>query len=147
MLFTHYSLVIHPTNVKTAIDIIYCAYLQYCNTSGTRLRQFQDYIRNYYSNPANIETCRRQANTNWESPVDIINDIDYLQNFDGVSTLSIFYKALIHSQLFEVPLRRQSHHLYTLSEFADLPKHTNSFVCFHDEGKFEFNTSFFKKFY
>ena len=75
-----------------------------------------------------------EATNNLENDLDIEKDVKYLENFNGFNTLTVYSKALIHSQLFEAPLHRQMHHLYTLSEFSKLPKHTNSFVCFHDEG-------------
>ncbi len=75
-----------------------------------------------------------EANVNLEDGIDIQEDVKYLMDFNGVNTLTTYNKALIHSQLFETPLNRQMSHLYTLNEFSKLPKHTNSFVCFHDEG-------------
>ena len=80
------------------------------------------------------DTISLEATVNLENDLDIIEDVKYLENCQGVNTLTVYSKALIHSQLFEAPLHRQMHHLYTLSEFSKLPKHTNSFVCFHDEG-------------
>ena len=69
-----------------------------------------------------------------EDQTDIECDVNLLTEFQGVITMKTFSKALIHSQLFEVPLKRHKHQLYTLAEFAALSKHTNPFLCFHDEG-------------
>ena len=69
-----------------------------------------------------------------ENAIDIENDIVFLNKSHEQETVVTFNSALIHSQLFEVPLMQKCHHLFTLSEFSKLPKHTNSFVCFHDEG-------------
>ncbi len=76
----------------------------------------------------------RQASINLEDATDIESDVMFLTEFHGVISMKTFSKALINSQLFEVPLKRHKHQLHTLAEFAALSKHNNPFVCFHDEG-------------
>jgi len=70
----------------------------------------------------------------FEDLIDIQKDISELSKHHGIQSITTYTSALVHSQLFEVPEQKGKHHLYTLNEFSELPKHTNSFVCFHDEG-------------
>ncbi len=76
----------------------------------------------------------QKAEECYEALIDVQMDIIELSKQHGVQSLNTYSSALVHSQLFEVPELRGKHHLYTLKEFSELPKHTNSFVCFHDEG-------------
>ena len=115
-------------------DLIYCSFLHYCESHNRRLRHFISFINEYTDTDGKRNIIRVQATENLEDPIDIDNDIQELAHFNGVLALNTFSSALIHSQLFEVPLKRQNYHLPTLSEFAAMSKHTNSFVCFHDEG-------------
>ena len=101
---------------------------------GQRLRRFDDFVKDSINNADKRTTISLKAQRLWEDPVDINSDVKILTNFTGVMSLTTYRKALIHSQLFEAPFGRRNYHLYTLAEFASLRKHTNSFVCFHDEG-------------
>jgi hypothetical protein len=117
------------------IDIYYVKYLHYLQTSGRRLRKFNDFIMDSMNTDAKrTAVINTQTRRHLEDPIDIENDVQLLQNFAGVKTLTTYSQALIHSQLFKAPLRKGKYHLYSMREFADLRKHTNSFVCFHDEG-------------
>ena len=77
----------------------------------------------------------KEATDSLEAIIDVQMDITELSLPNGIQTIKTYTCALMHSQLFEVSLLRGKHHLYTLDEFSKLPKRTNSFVCFHDDGQ------------
>jgi len=101
---------------------------------GYKIKKFFRLYRDTFNNTSKKHAISREATVNLENEIDIIQDVQLLSDFHGFNTITTYSKALIHSQLFEAPLNRQRPHLYTMSEFSKLPKHTNSFVCFHDEG-------------
>ena len=73
-----------------------------------------------------------------EDPVDIDSDISILKTTKGLEVLCTYHSALIYSQLYNVTILRKAAILYTLSEIAQLPRHPNSFVCFHDQGNLSY---------
>ena len=64
---------------------------------------------------------------------DIDKDINTLSNGTIISALSIYYAAIIHSQLFEIKLNRHQHHqLLTLFEITSFKNYSKSFVSYYD---------------
>jgi len=102
------------------------------------MRQFR-LLRDFIKNELRTEFSRQSicdSASEFEDPVDIDSDILTLQSDNGIKAINTYYSALIYSQLYNVTLLRKSAILYTLSEIAQLPRHPNSFVCFHDHGKY-----------
>ena len=127
------------------IDIIYCRYLNYCTTSARQLRIFQNFIQNELSSEETCQNIYDYAST-IEDPVDVVNDIEQLKLGLGIPVLHTYHSALIYSQLFNVTTTRHSAILYTLSEFSQLKRHNNSFVCYHDQGNIFISTSLYPLF-
>ena len=78
-----------------------------------------------------------------QEKTDIDKDINTLSNGTIISALSIYYTAIIHSQLFEIKLNRHQHHqLLTLFEITSLKNYSKSFVSYHDrlESKIRFHS-------
>ena len=101
------------------------------------MRQYR-LLRDFIKNEVRTELSRQSiydSASDFEDPVDIDSDIYTLQSDNGIKVLHTYHSALIYSQLYNVTMLRQAAILYTLSEFAQLPRHPNSFVCFHDQGK------------
>jgi hypothetical protein len=93
-------------------------------------------MRNHLQNDQNCTHLNGITTNAGEDPIDIVNDIRELKNARGISVINITIKALIFSQLFEVPLKRGVPFIYTLAELTTFLKNrTHSFVCFKDEGK------------
>ena len=96
---------------------------------------FSLFMRNHLQNEQNCTHLNGITTNAGEDPIDITTDIRELKNSRGISVINITIKALIFSQLFEVPLKRGVPFLYTLAELTTLKNRTHSFVCFKDEGK------------
>ena len=107
--------------------------MNYCKSSQRRLRRFEDFIHNELQDVNARQNIYDEA-TNTEDEVDVQNDILQLQSKTGLEVIDIYKSALIYSQLYKVYVFRSKTHLYSLSEIAELPRHNNSFVCYHDEG-------------
>ena len=133
LLFNHFLLTFYYFFTHD-LDIVYCKYLLYRQTSGIRFRRFYDFITDTMINESKRLAIEQEAANNFEALIDIQSDITELSKTNGIQTIKTYTCALIHSQLFEVPLLRAKHHLYSLDEFSKLPKSNNSFVSFHDEG-------------
>ena len=123
------------SRTDSLLDNIYCRYLGYMKSKSTKLRLFKDYVVKCLENDGTKLGITREAEINLEAIEDIEKDLSTLSKLSSYLSVKIYYSALIHSQLFEVPLRRGNHHLYTLNELTSLSKRTYSFMCYHDEGK------------
>ena len=123
------------SRTDSVLDNIYCRYLGYMSSKSSKLRLFKDYAKYCLDNETTKQIIAREAEDNLEAVVDIENDISILYKLGSIMSVKGFYSALIHSQLFEVPLRRGNHHLYTLNQYSELKKRTYSFVSYQDEGK------------
>ncbi len=115
--------------------------MNYCTTAARQLRIFQNFIQNELSSEETCQNIYDFAST-IEDPVDVVNDIEQLKLGLGIPVLHTYHSALIYSQLFNVTTSRQSSILYSLSEFSQLKRHNNSFVCYHDQGNILILTSF-----
>ena len=62
--------------------------------------------------------------------------ISTLKKNKGLEVLGTYHSALIYSQLFNITTSRKTATLYTLSEISQFSRYTNSFVCYHDQGKY-----------
>ena len=69
-----------------------------------------------------------------ESQDDIDADIMILLHKSSPTALSVNYKALVFSQLFEVKLRNGTQQLSSLAELTKLKNYKQSFVSYHDKG-------------
>ena len=116
------------------LDLIYITYLSYCNRRHHNQQCFSTFIRNHLQIEHNCTQFNTISTNAGEDPIDILNDILELKTTTGIFEINITYKALIFSQLFEVPLKRGVPFLYTLAELTVLKNRTHSFVCFRDEG-------------
>ena len=123
------------SRTDSVLDNIYCRYLGYMTSKSSKLRLFNDYAKYCLDNETTKQIIAREAENNLEAVVDIEDDISILYKLGSIMSVKGFYSALIHSQLFEVPLRRGNHHLYTLNQYSELKKRTYSFVSYQDEGK------------
>ena len=123
------------SRTDSLLDNIYCRYLGYMKSKSTKLRLFKDYVVKCLENDDTKLGITREAEFNLEAIEDIEKDLSTLSKLSSYLSVKIYYSALIHSQLFEVPLRRGNHNIYTLNELTSLSKRTYSFMCHHDEGK------------
>ena len=123
------------SRTNSVLDDVFCQYLSYMKTSSTKYRLFSNFVVNCFENDNTKQRIASEAKDNLEAIIDIDNDICVLSNLSNRFSVKAYYSALVHSQLFEVPLQRKSHHLYTLNEYSKLSKRTSSFISFHDEGQ------------
>ena len=107
--------------------------MNYCKSSMRQLRLFKDFIKNELRTELSRKLIYDSA-TDFEDPVDIDSDILFLQSENGIKVLNTYHSALVYSQLYKVTILNKAAILYTLSDFAQLARHPNSFVCFHDRG-------------
>jgi hypothetical protein len=103
---------------------------------------FADFIKNELRNEISLKSIHDKA-SDIEDPVDIDSDISTLKTNKGLEVLCTYHSAIIYSQLYNVTTSRKTATLYTLSEISQFSRHTNSFVCYHDQGKY-FHDHIFK---
>ena len=102
-----------------------------------QFRLFRDFIKYELRTELSRQSIYDSA-SEFEDPVDIDSDINTLFSDNGIKVLNTYHSALIYSQLYNVTILRKAAILYTLSEIAQLPRHPNSFVCFHDQGNLSY---------
>ncbi len=99
------------------------------------MKNFNTYVQEHLKIADNIESIRQEAIHNGEDRTEVAEDLVTLSSKNpGISSLGIYYKALIYSQLYQVKLtRHQTHTEYTLNDLTKLNRYTNSFVCHYDK--------------
>ena len=65
------------------------------------------------SNEIKKSDIENEATNSLEASIGVQMDISEFSLPNGMQTIKTYTCALIHSQLFEVPLLRGKHHLYT----------------------------------
>ena len=85
------------------------------------------------SNPQ-IIAIKLQAREAGENEDDINSDLHILQNKFELTAISVYYNALIFSQLYQVKVKNGSHTLLSLAYLAKQRNRRQSFVSYHDKG-------------
>ena len=97
------------SRTDSVLDNVYCRYLGYMKSKNTKLRLFYNYVVNCLENEDVKFDIASEAEHHLEAVEDINKDLSILSKLSSNMSVKIYYSALIHSQLFEVPLKRGSH--------------------------------------
>ena len=87
------------------------------------------------SNPQ-IIAIKLQAREAGENEDDINSDLHILQNNFELTAISVYYKAILFSQLYQVKVKNGSHTLMSLEYLAKQKNRKQSFVSYHDKGNY-----------